>query len=367
MKKFCLALFAASAGMVFAAGPFDNLDRDGDGKLSRAEVPPDRREQFGRIDRSGDGYISREEFDEMRRRQSAQGQTPTAPPNIEVVENIAYAGTDDPKQRLDLYLPKDRKGKRPLLVWIHGGAWKAGDKRQGLGALGTYLRDGNYIGASVEYRFSQDAIWPAQIHDCKAAIRWLRGNADKYGIDPDRIAVAGGSAGGHLVAMLGTSGGVKELEGTLGAYTAVSSRVSCVVDLFGPADFPSITNAPSQLRHGDADSPEALLIGGRIAEKPEAARSVSPVTYASEDDPPFMIVHGTEDRTVPFQQSEAMNAALLKAEVKTKPVFIAMEGGGHGFRSEELNRRIAQFYDLHLRGVKSEISAEPIEVQPAQK
>lgn len=366
--KVVVFIISALAGLgAMAADLFDRLDVSHDGKLSREEVPPERREGFSRVDRNGDGFISRDEFDEMRRRQQQEGAAAKPPANLEVIENVAYAATDHPKQRLDLYLPHDRKGKLPLLVWIHGGAWKAGDKNQGLGALGPFLRDGKYIGASVEYRFSQDALWPAQIHDCKAAIRWLRGNAEKYGIDPDKIAVAGGSAGGHLVAMLGTSGDVKELEGTLGAYTNQSSRVSCVIDLFGPSDFSSITNSPSQIRHGDADSPESRLIGGRMVDNPEAAKSVSPVTYVSADDPPFMIVHGTADMTVPFQQSEVLDAALAKAGVKTKPVFIAMKGAGHGFRSDELTRRMAQFYDLHLRGIAAEISAEPIDMTGASK
>jgi acetyl esterase/lipase len=213
----------------------------------------------------------------------------------------------------------------------------------------------------VEYRFSQEAIWPAQIFDCKAAIRWLRANAAKYNIDPDRIGVWGASAGAHLAAMLGTSGGAEALEGSLGAFTNASSRVQCVVDCFGPSDFTSLSRNTNSIRFGAAGSPESRLIGGTVSENPEAARSASPATYASSDDPPFLIAHGTKDNTVPFSQSERMNKALLDAGATTSPVFIHMIGAGHGFHSGELNRRVAQFFDLHLCGRPAEISADPIE------
>ncbi len=363
MKRFLIFAFAAISFTSFA-DQFDDWDKNHDGKLSRDELPPGPRQVFDRVDTNHDGFVSRDEHEAfLRRRQQQAGQT-QAPQNVEVIPNLPYADTENPKQTLDLILPRDRAGKKlPLIVFIHGGAWLAGDKKSGYGNVMPFMRDGNYAGASVEYRFSQEATWPAQIFDCKAAIRWLRGNAEKYNFDPDHIAVWGGSAGGHLVAMLGTSGGVKDLEGGLGKFTNESSRVQCVVDFFGPADFVSLSKTTNTIHFGTAGSPESKLLGGTPSEKPDAAKSASPVTYASSDDPPFLIAHGTADNTVPFKQSETLNQALLDAKVATLPVFIHVVGGGHGFHSDELNRRIGQFFDMHLRGIKSEISAEPISVQ----
>lgn len=362
MNPVLLIAFAAAA-LPALAGPFEAWDQDKDGRLSREELPAGPRQNFDRIDADRDGFISKtenEKFLQQRQRQPAQ-QAPQIPEGVELLSDLNYAGSDNPKQTLDLILPRQREGRLPVLVFIHGGAWMAGHKKQGLGNLLPWVRDGRYAGASVEYRFSQEATWPAQIHDCKAAIRWLRGNAEKYNLDPGRIAVWGSSAGGHLVAALGTMGDVKELEGTLGRFTNESSRVQAVVDFFGPADFPAISRITNSIRFGTAGSPESKLLGGTVAEKPEAARSASPVTFASSDDPPFLIAHGTRDNTVPFSQSESMEKALLEAKVATPPVFIHMVGGGHGFRSDELNQRIAQFFELHLYGRKSDISSAPIE------
>lgn len=279
---------------------------------------------------------------------------------FERFENIAYAGTSDRQQTLDLAIPRDRTNRLPLIVFVHGGAWEAGSKQDGYGPLAPYVRSGRFAVASVEYRFSQHAIWPAQIHDCKAAIRWLRGNADRYGIDPDRIGVWGASAGGHLVAMLGVSGGVPELEGVLGAFTNVSSRVTCVVDYFGPSDLLALVQVTNHFRHADRDAPIPRLLGGLTAEKMDAARSASPVTHATEDDPPFLIVHGTRDDLVPLGQSEALERALAAARPVTAPLLIRMNGAGHGFNSPELDRRVAQFFDHHLRSASAAPPDTPI-------
>src|SRR5262249_2482548 len=151
---------------------------------------------------------------------------------------IPYAGTQNPRQTLDLLLPKVPKGGKPLplIVNIHGGAFRAGDKSMGVREIADLVDAGDYVAATINYRLSGESTWPAQIHDCKAAIRWLRANAAKYGIAPDRIGVIGASAGGHLAAMLGTSGGIAALEGDVGTHAGVSSRVKCVVDQFGPSE-----------------------------------------------------------------------------------------------------------------------------------
>jgi acetyl esterase/lipase len=216
------------------------------------------------------------------------------------------------------------------------------------------------VGVSVGYRLSGEAIWPAQIYDCKAAIRWLRANAARYKIDERRIGVTGHSAGGHLVALLGTSGDVQELEGENG-HPEYSSRVACVVDLCGPSDFPHFL----EQRGSGGRSSVVKLFGGPPADHPAAARAASPVTWASADDPPFLIFHGTEDRTVPFAQSETLAEALKAAGVDV--TFVRMEGAGHGLPGRELSERRRNFFERHLRGQTVEIPDTPIQVEPAKK
>ncbi|MGE0171093.1 alpha/beta hydrolase fold domain-containing protein, partial [Nocardioides sp.] len=174
-------------------------------------------------------------------------------------------------------LPKKPANDKPLpvIAFIHGGAWRAGDKKGGFTRLREFVESGHYAGVSIGYRLTDQATWPTQIHDCKAAIRWIRGNAKKYNLDPDHIGVIGPSAGGHLVAMLGTSGGVAELEGKLGKYLDQSSKVTCVVDEFGPTELLMMSKFPSRIDHDSPNSPESKLVGGAIQEKKEAARSAS--------------------------------------------------------------------------------------------
>jgi acetyl esterase/lipase len=286
---------------------------------------------------------------------------PRLPENVRAELNVPYAGTDDPRQMLDLYLPKDPDAMKrtPVVVWIHGGAWLGGNKNSGRGMLLPLVASGNYAGVSVAYRLSGEATWPAQIHDCKAAIRWIRAHAKQYNLDADHIGVWGSSAGGHLVAMLGTSGGVKPLEGTLGKHLDQDGRVTCVVDYFGPSDMLTIGKYPSSLKHDAPNSPESRLLGGPVLEMKEAARNASPTTFVSKDDPPFLIVHGDKDMVVPHNQSVRLTEALRK--VDTDVTFITVKGGGHGgFRSPELTRRVHLFFDKYLRGQDVEISAETI-------
>jgi acetyl esterase/lipase len=289
------------------------------------------------------------------------GKGQKLPDSVKLEANIPYAGTDNPRQCLNLLLPKTPRDGRPLpvIAHIHGGAWLGGSREGGHGRLARYVADGEYAAVAIGYRLTGEAIWPAQIHDCKAAIRWIRANARKYNLDPDKIGVVGESAGGHLVAMLGTSGGVEALEGDLGPHKGVSSRVQCVVDQFGPSDIPAMKDYPSSLNHDAATSPEGKLVGGRVSDKKDVAIAASPVTYASSDDPPFLIIHGNKDMVVPYNQSERMYAALKK--VKVECYFVTVDGGGHGgFRNPEVQKRERQFFDKHLRGVKATISEESI-------
>lgn len=266
---------------------------------------------------------------------------PAIPPGTRVERDLPYVPGGHERQKLDLYLPPEAKGPLPVIVWIHGGAWLAGSKEQ-CPAL-PFVTKG-YAVASINYRLSQHATFPAQIEDCKAAVRWLRANAKKYNLAPERFGVWGASAGGHLVALLGTSGGVKELEPAQdGADT--SSRVQCVVDWFGPTDFTQMGGS-----HDQAKSPEALLIGGPVQENKEKAALANPITHVTKDDPPFLIMHGEEDRTVPINQSELLHAALQKAGVES--TFVRIPGAGHGgpgFAIPENHKRVEGFFEKHLR------------------
>ena len=177
--------------------------------------------------------------------------------------DLPYADTGNPRHRLDLYLPKDRKREKlPVVVFLHGGAWLEGDKSVGAGPLMPLVRTGQYAGVSAEYRLSGEARWPAQIHDCKAAIRWVRANAARYGLDADRIGVWGESAGGHLALMLGVSGDVPELEGDIGPNRGVSSRVAAVANFFGVSDLLAEIGQPSDIDRTRADAPELGQIHG---------------------------------------------------------------------------------------------------------
>jgi len=283
-----------------------------------------------------------------------------APAGFRLVENLDYVGAANPRQMLNLILPDTVAPKpRPLVVYIHGGGWEGGNK-ENPGMLFALLGGGAYAGASLNYRLSAEAIWPAQIHDVKAAIRWLRAHANEYGIDPERIAVFGISAGGHLVSMLGVSQGIPDLEGTLGAHTGQSSRVSCVIDFCGPSNFLTFGGKGSII---DPDNPAdvpARLIGGPVKDRPEAARSVSPVTHVSKDDAPFLIIHGDRDTIVPYAQATEFDAALGAAGVSS--TLITGTGGPHVFGTATLLRRMRDFLDRHLADKIVEIPEAAIPV-----
>jgi len=283
---------------------------------------------------------------------------------IKPLLDIPYADTPDAAQRLDLYLPATRASDKPLpiIVFIHGGAWLGGNKASGRASVLHFVSSGQYAAASVEYRLSQQARWPAQIEDCKAAIRWIKAHAKEHGLDPEKIGVWGTSAGGHLVAMLGVTGDVKDLEGMLGKHLDQSSRVTCVADYFGPTNLLTMGDFPSKMAHNAADSPESKLIGGALQEHKDKARSASPITYVTSDDAAFFIAHGTADPLVPFNQTETFAAALEKSKV---PVYVeTIEEGGHGgFEGPKLNARLQTFFDKYLRGVDTTIESGKLKVR----
>jgi acetyl esterase/lipase len=276
--------------------------------------------------------------------QAVQSTSPQAPEGQIVHRDLPYVSGGHERQKLDLYLPKAEE-KLPLVIRIHGGAWLAGSKESE--GPQDYLRNGFAV-ASINYRLSQHAIFPAQIQDCKAAVRYLRANAQKYNLDPNRFAVWGASAGGHLAAMLGTTGDINEFD--VGENLLVSSRVQAVVDYFGPTDFLQMEEhrLPNSMIHNSADSPESKLIGGLVQDNPEKAAKANPITYVTKDAPPFLIIHGDMDPLVPHHQSELLEAALKKAGVPV--LFYTVKGGGHGgFKDPNVPKLTREFFEKHLK------------------
>lgn len=266
------------------------------------------------------------------------------PEGVKALRNLEYVPGGHERQKLDLYLP-ERGTKLPLIVWVHGGAWLGGSK-DGCPAI-PMTRDGFAV-ASINYRLSQHAIFPAQIEDCKASIRWLRANATKYNFNAERIGVWGSSAGGHLVALLGTAGDVKEFDS--GENLNFSSRVQAVCDWFGPTDFTRMSKFESTMNHDAANSPESKLIGGPIQENKEKVAKADPISYVTRDDPPFLIMHGDKDPLVPFNQSELLNDALKKTGVEV--TFHPVKGGGHGgpgWQNPEIRELVRDFFKKHLK------------------
>ena len=327
---------------------FKQWDKNKDDKLLPAELPQSARRNFARVDTNKDGAISLEEHVRfLKRPRKAQ---PRQPKGVTVLRDIPYASTANPRQLLDLILPAKRAGKGPLpvIAFIHGGGWRNGNKSSGVNRVAGLVRTGSYVGVSIGYRLTGEAIWPAQIHDCKAAIRWLRGNAKKHGMDPDKIAVWGSSAGGHLVSMLGSTGGARELEGKLGKHLGQSSRVSAVVNYYGPSALLQMDDHPGKMKHNAPNSPESLLVGAPIQEAKEKTRQVSPLTHVSEDDAPHLHVHGTKDPLVPFHQSQIYHAALKKAGVES--TLITVKDGGHNAPRAVGENQVRLFLGRHLQG-----------------
>ena len=276
------------------------------------------------------------------------------PADVEVIRDVEYGKGGDTSLMLDIVRPKTQpKDPMPVVVFIHGGGWQRGDKQSGLGKLILLVQKG-YFGASINYRLTDIAPFPAQIEDCKCAIRWVRAHAKEYNLDADHIGVWGGSAGGHLVALLGTSGGVKEFEGK-GGWEKYSSRVQAVVDYYGMTDFLAIDElvkkgiATERFMRRDGKDSASGLLGGPFWENPDLCRRASPTTYASKDDPPFLIFHGDKDPLTPASQGELLNKRLRKAGAESH--FYLVKDGKHGWPPRpDVDNRVDEFFDKHLRG-----------------
>ena len=239
------------------------------------------------------------------------------------VENLQYAEVNGKPLLLVLCLPEKPEGS-PLVVWVHGGGWKSGSKQR---CFLKWLANFGYTIASINYRLVDVAKWPAQLHDCKAAIRWLRANAKTYGYNPDCVIAAGSSAGGHLVALLGTTGDNDELEGTVGGNGEQSSRVQAVVDYYGATDF-LLRSKTQSWKVNKPGSVVYNLLGGPANQLVQKAKQASAKFHVTPDDPPLLVFHGVKDTTVLMNQTDAIEEAYKKAGL---PVTVfRLENSGHG-------------------------------------
>jgi acetyl esterase/lipase len=238
---------------------------------------------------------------------------------VRILKDLEYGRGGDLPLYLDIYIPETPIIlPMPAVVFIHGGGWRSGDKYP---SQVRSLAERGFFGVSINYRLSGNATFPAAVEDCKCAVRWLRANAAEFHVDPSRIGVWGGSAGGHLSLMVGCVDESAGLEGN-GGWEKYSSRVQAVCSYYGPSDL-------AHMQDGDTVAPVQFL-GGTPAEKPEAYRLASPVTYVTPDDPPLLIVHGDSDLVVPYTQSVTMLQAYLNLGLEVELVKIL--NAGHGFQ-----------------------------------
>ena len=260
--------------------------------------------------------------------------------------NVAYNNDTLTKHLLDIYLPPNAKGKVPLLIFIHGGGWLVNDKYADIGYMKKTVAEIVSSGvalASIDYRFATQAIFPAQIQDCNRAISFLVDNADKYGLDKNKIAVMGFSAGGHLASLTGLSKN-NNVENFFMPGTNQSFSFKAVIDFYGPSELILFPGA------NDPKSPESLLIGATPLSRPDLAKAASPVTYVDKNDPPFLIIHGEKDDIVSNKHSELLSSWLKVVGVKNELVIVKdAPHFGMMFDSDEVREKVISFLKDELK------------------
>jgi acetyl esterase/lipase len=263
-----------------------------------------------------------------------------------IKRDIIFARTGDQELKLDLYLP-DGIPPAGLVVWVHGGAWRGGS-REGVDVKG--LTAFGWAVASVDYRLSTVARFPAQVHDIKAAIRFLRAHAADYGYPADRFVVGGSSAGGHLAALVGVTNGHPALEGAIGTNPDISSNVQGILDLYGASDLTTILQQSTP--HGISVRVPALdlLLGGQPDAVPELARLASPLYQLDAHDPPLFLLHGDQDPQMPPEQSRLLAAACEKLGLPLHYEVVAGSGhGGPAFTTEARLRAMDAFFRAQFK------------------
>lgn len=267
---------------------------------------------------------------------------PIVPDNVSFERNIEFANPDDQHLQLNIARPKNARGPLPAVICIHGGGFRAGS-REGYNKLCLTLAENGFAAFTVSYRLAPKYQFPAAVHDTKAAVRWLRMNAKKFNIDPERIGVTGGSAGGHLAQFLGVTSGLKEFEGD--QNVGVSSHVACVVNVYGPSDF-----TKSYGKSVDAHVVLPLWLGGDL--KTALANHIrsSPLNWVTPAAAPTLLIHGTEDKYVAHEQAVWMRDRLVTSGVSAE--LLTLEGAGHGFKgadAEKADRALLEFFTQQLK------------------
>lgn len=267
------------------------------------------------------------------------------------ISDVKYGEANGKKLLLDICMPKGCEELLPVIMYIHGGGWKYGDKAAAGGQHNAKFAEFGFFTCSINHRSTSEAPHPAQIHDVKAAVRWLRANAAEYNIDPNKIGVWGHSSGGHLAALLGTSYDIPELEGESG-NPGFSSRVQAVCTSAGPTDLLQMGGW-----HDAPNSPEASLVGAKYhRDRPDVATELNPITHIRHDAPPFLIVHGDLDEIVPVNQANLLFDALSDVS------YIRVKNGDHddynggGMTMEEILPAILAFFTKHLKGTRASVA-----------
>lgn len=287
-----------------------------------------------------------------------------AQPKLEIPEtvtfqpNVEYSHPGDVSLMLDIAYPKEAKDKCPAVLMIHGGGFRAGT-RQGYDAFCIKLAQMGYVAATVEYRLAPAYQFPAAVHDCKAALRWLRANAEKYKIDTKRIATMGGSAGGHLAQFLGVTEGVPQFEGT-GGNPEQSTEVACVVNVYGPSDF-----TKSYGRSVDAHEVLPLFLGGNLQQARHNHIVSSPLNWVTPQAAPTICIHGTKDLYVNYEQAVWMVERLHASDVEA--VLFTLPEAGHGFKGEDQTKADQAAFDFLNRHLKPVPPAPPKKPEEKKK
>ncbi len=266
-----------------------------------------------------------------------------AVPNDVLFERgIEYANSDDQHLQLDIARPSFGSGPFPAVLCIHGGGFRAGT-REGYDKLCLSLAQHGFVAATITYRLAPKYQFPAAVHDCKGAVRWLRSNAEKYRLDAKRIGVTGGSAGGHLAQFLGVTAGVAEFEGD--QNPGFSSAVACVVNIYGPSDF-----TKSYGKSVDAHEVLPLWLGGTLEQSRLRHIQSSPLNWVTPNAAPTLLIHGTEDKYVAYEQATWMRDRLTACGVEVE--LLTIEGAGHGFKgadAEKADKALLSFFESHLK------------------
>jgi acetyl esterase/lipase len=275
-----------------------------------------------------------------------------------IAKDVVYARVGPRPLTLDFYPPTNTPAPQPaagptapnrpapLVIWVHGGGWVGGSKAN---PPALFLREHGFAVASINYRFSTEATFPAAIHDAKAAVRYLRANAATLGIDPHRIGIWGMSAGGHTAALLGTSAGVPALDGTVGDHPGVSSAVQAVCNFCGIIDMLTMKRPDGIAGLAGTDSPDSIesrFVGGPVQSRREVCVAANPITYADRTDPPTLTMHGDADQLVPLSQGIALDAALKAAGVDS--TLVVVKGGDHVFGGPEVAQTVLAFFQRTL-------------------